>query len=142
MKKTNIMKYNKGDKFKGLTCFGDCEIIEVMETSKFPYCIKLKDSGNEWVMNDKELEKDWILIEETKQVEKMDIENNKHHELWNGVQSIDIMEAYLTKQEYIGFLKGTILKYQLRLGKKDNNEKEIAKIADYRRELDHKLKCV
>ena len=142
MKKTNIMKYKKGDKFKGLMCFGHCEITEVMETSKFPYCIKLKNNDTELIMNDKELEKDWTLIEEPKQVEKMDIENNKHHELWNGVQSIDIIESYLTKQEYIGFLKGTILKYQLRLGKKDNNEKEIAKIADYRRELDHKLKCV
>ena len=62
------MKYKKGDKFKGLMCFGHCEITEVMETSKFPYCIKLKDSDTKLIMNDKELEKDWNLIKETKQV--------------------------------------------------------------------------
>ena len=34
-----------------------------------------------------------------------------------------------------GFLKGNILKYQLRLGKKDEVSKEIEKIEDYKREL-------
>ena len=41
----------------------------------------------------------------------------------------------LTDEEYKGFLKGNILKYQLRLGKKDEVSKEIEKIEDYKREL-------
>ena len=46
----------------------------------------------------------------------MNIEENKHHQLWEGTQSLDIMKKVLTDEEYKGFLKGNILKYQLRLG--------------------------
>jgi len=65
----------------------------------------------------------------------MNIEENKHHQLWEGTQSLDIMKKVLTDEEYKGFLKGNILKYQLRLGKKDDTEKEIQKIKDYTEEL-------
>ena len=61
--------------------------------------------------------------------------NSKHYELWQDLEAIDIIKNTLTKDEYIGFLKGNILKYQLRLGKKDNVEKEIEKIKDYQNEL-------
>jgi len=65
----------------------------------------------------------------------MNIQENKHHQLWEGTQSLDIMKKVLTDEEYKGFLKGNILKYQLRLGKKDDTEKEIQKIKDYTEEL-------
>lgn len=61
--------------------------------------------------------------------------NSKHYELWQDLEAIDIIKNTLTKDEYIGFLKGNILKYQLRLGKKDNVEKEMEKIRDYQNEL-------
>ena len=61
--------------------------------------------------------------------------NSKHYELWQDLEAIDIIKNTLTKDEYIGFLKGNILKYQLRLGKKDNVEKEMEKIKDYQNEL-------
>jgi hypothetical protein len=67
----------------------------------------------------------------------MNIEDNKHHQLWEGTQSLDIMKKVLTDEEYKGFLKGNILKYQLRLGKKDDTEKEIQKIKDYTEELNN-----
>ena len=70
----------------------------------------------------------------------MNIENNKHHQLWEGTQSLDIMKKVLTDEEYKGFLKGNILKYQLRLGKKDDPAKEVQKINDYAKEL-NKLLC-
>lgn len=63
-----------------------------------------------------------------------------HYELWTDMEAIDIIKTILTYDEYIGFLKGNILKYQLRLGKKDNTEKEIIKIQDYKRELEVLLK--
>ncbi len=62
-------------------------------------------------------------------------ENSKHYELWHEYETIDTIKTVLTPDEYIGFLKGNILKYQLRLGKKDNVEKEVIKIKDYQREL-------
>lgn len=62
-------------------------------------------------------------------------ESVNHYGLWEGVEAIDVIKTVLSKAEYIGFLKANILKYQLRLGKKDNVEKEMIKIADYQREL-------
>lgn len=65
-----------------------------------------------------------------------------HYDLWNGIEAIDIMKNCLSLDEYRGFLKGNILKYQLRLGKKDNVEKEMIKIKYYREELDSLLPAV
>jgi len=66
----------------------------------------------------------------------------KHYELWDGFEALDVIKMVLTKEEYIGALKFNILKYQLRLGKKDNIEKEVEKINDYRRELDALLESI
>lgn len=66
---------------------------------------------------------------------KVKNESINHYELWEGNEAIDVIKRILSKSEYIGFLKGNILKYQLRLGKKDNVEKEMIKIEDYTREL-------
>ena len=62
-----------------------------------------------------------------------------HYELWNGSEAIDVLKNSLTEDEYKGFLKGNILKYQLRLGKKDNVDSEIIKIKDYQAELNNIL---
>ena len=35
------------------------------------------------------------------------------------VQPWEVMEAVLTKEEFIGFLKGNVLKYSLRAGRKE-----------------------
>lgn len=61
--------------------------------------------------------------------------NSTHYELWDSFEAIDVIKLSLTPEEYRGFLKGNILKYQLRLGKKDNVDKEIVKIKDYQSEL-------
>lgn len=61
--------------------------------------------------------------------------DSTHYELWQGCEAIDVIKQILTPEEYKGFLKGNILKYQLRLGKKDNVEKEIIKIKDYQNGL-------
>ena len=47
----------------------------------------------------------------------------------------------LTEEEYIGFLKGNIIKYTIRAGKKDDNATEdIIKAKDYLDYLDKALK--
>ena len=61
--------------------------------------------------------------------------NSKHYELWEDFEAIDVIKLVLTEEEYRGFLKGNILKYRLRVGKKDDVLKEIEKIKDYEREL-------
>ena len=39
-----------------------------------------------------------------------------------GVQPWDVMEAVLSRDEFIGFLKGNIIKYSMRAGKKDSDD--------------------
>lgn len=67
-------------------------------------------------------------------------EKSKHYEIWKDFEAIDVLKNCLNLEEYVGFLKGNILKYQLRLGKKDDVSKEIEKIKDYKNELDFILK--
>ena len=41
-----------------------------------------------------------------------------------GVQPWEVMEAVLSREEFIGFLKGNIIKYGMRQGKKDSDDAE------------------
>jgi len=66
---------------------------------------------------------------------KVKNEKSTHYEIWKDFEAIDVIKELLTHEEYIGFLKGNILKYQLRLGKKDSVEADMEKISDYKREL-------
>ena len=65
--------------------------------------------------------------------------NSKHYELWENFEAIDVIKLALTDEEYKGFLKGNILEYRLRAGKKnienDNIIKDINKSIDYERKL-------
>jgi len=61
--------------------------------------------------------------------------DSTHYAVFPGVEAIDVIKTMLSPEEYQGFLKGNILKYQLRLGKKDNVDKELVKIKDYTNEL-------
>lgn len=42
-----------------------------------------------------------------------------HYKLANGMESIDVIRAILSPEEYKGWCKGNALKYQFRAGKKD-----------------------
>ncbi|PWM76717.1 MAG: hypothetical protein DBY32_11375 [Phascolarctobacterium sp.] len=52
------------------------------------------------------------------------------------VQPIEVMQANMTREELIGFLKGNIIKYACRCGRKDDVRKETAKILQYAQWLD------
>lgn len=54
---------------------------------------------------------------------------DKHYQ--SAHQPIEVMQANMTHDEFVGFLKGNIIKYVCRLGKKDDLEKEVAKIKRY-----------
>lgn len=83
-----------------------------------------------------EILKDFIIVEEIKSlVNKLKNPKASHYNLWLDIDSIDIIKANLTQEEYIGALKFNILKYQLRLGKKDCIKSDMEKIEDYKREL-------
>lgn len=46
-------------------------------------------------------------------------------------QPIETMQANMTPEEFVGFLKGNIIKYACRCGRKDAPKKEAAKIRQY-----------
>ena len=47
------------------------------------------------------------------------------------VQPIELMQEQFTAEEFRGYLKGNIIKYASRLGKKDDPKKEADKILNY-----------
>lgn len=47
------------------------------------------------------------------------------------VEPIELMQAQMTREAFMGFLRGNIIKYVSRFGKKDNMAKEAAKIRVY-----------
>lgn len=59
--------------------------------------------------------------------------DDQKHYIEAVVEPIEVMRKLFTPDEYIGFLKGNILKYRLRLGKKKGAsiESDLAKIRQY-----------
>jgi len=60
-----------------------------------------------------------------------------------GIETIKIIRSKLTMEEYIGYLRGTIIKYITRLGyKRQENDiiNEVVKIIWYAKELEDYLK--
>ena len=66
---------------------------------------------------------------------KVKSERGQHYVLWEDYQAIDLIKNVLTYEEYKGYLKGNLLKYRLRAGKKDDAEKDLKKAMDYENEL-------
>lgn len=55
------------------------------------------------------------------------VNNPKHYDLFPGQQSIDVIRAALTPEEFIGFCKGNTLKYRLRAGAKGDASQDLKK---------------
>lgn len=51
------------------------------------------------------------------------------------MQPWDVMEAVLTREEFIGFLKGNVIKYSMRAGKKDASTDDAGKARHYKQKL-------
>lgn len=58
---------------------------------------------------------------------------DEHYASMVGLEPIELMQLVLTYDEFIGFLKGNIIKYSMRAGKKQGEaaEKDIAKAKRY-----------
>ena len=64
---------------------------------------------------------------------------DKHYNELN-IQPIEVMQALLTPAEFLGFLKGNIIKYSYRCGKKDDPKSELAKFERYQEWYQQALK--
>lgn len=62
-----------------------------------------------------------------------DLQIGGQHYKEMGMQPWDVMEAVLTPEEFVGFLKGNIIKYSMRQGKKDSDD--AGKARHYRMKL-------
>jgi len=62
---------------------------------------------------------------------------SKHYELIGGLQAIELLEGVMSLEELKSWAKGNYLKYQLRLGSKDNVQKELKKMATYKDYYDY-----
>lgn len=57
----------------------------------------------------------------------------------NGIECIDAIRAALGREQFIGFLRGQVIKYQWRLGKKDNSDEDNRKSIWYANKLNEVL---
>lgn len=72
----------------------------------------------DWISNDKPTEEEeeaWRMKADDKQV------GGTHYKDM-AVQPWAVMEAVLTRDEFIGFLKGNVIKYAMRQGRKDSDD--------------------
>lgn len=60
-----------------------------------------------------------------------DMVNQPPHYTAGGIETIDFLQAKLTREEFIGYLKGNVLKYGSRLGKKGDTEIDAGKLSWY-----------
>ena len=70
------------------------------------------------------------LLENERNRKKVDVNEWEEH-YKTEVQPIEVMEANMTLEEFRGFLRGNIIKYACRLGRKDDEVQEVNKIIRY-----------
>lgn len=57
-----------------------------------------------------------------------------------GIETLDVIKAKLGPIQYYGYIRGNLLKYQCRIGHKDNGERDAEKIRTYSAELPEAIK--
>lgn len=64
--------------------------------------------------------------------EKSGLAADQHHYNAAGdFQPIEVMQASMPQQQFIGFLRGNVIKYTMRAGRKDDMRREIDKVIQY-----------
>lgn len=140
-------KFKVGDKVKiislddteanwGLTevmyCIGDESVVETVETCD---TVTLRDEYL-YHVSDLELVEDVVV----QQVE-VDNVNSPSHYASQSIECIVAMEAMLSKEEFIGYLRGNIFKYQWRY-KQKNGMEDLKKAQWYQSKLIEKEGCL
>jgi hypothetical protein len=65
----------------------------------------------------------------------VDMVNHPPHYTLGGIETIDFIQAKLTKEEFLGYLKGNVLKYGSRIGNKGAAVLDAGKLAWYAKKL-------
>ena len=69
------------------------------------------------------------LIQDT--YEPTDMVNRPAHYMHGGIETIELIKAFLTPEEFRGYLKGNIIKYRERAPYKGQRELDYAKALKY-----------
>ena len=67
-----------------------------------------------------------------------DLQVSGNHYKDMGIQPWTVMEAILTREEFIGYLKGNVIKYAMRQGKKADSD-DSGKALHYKQKLEEVL---
>lgn len=57
--------------------------------------------------------------------------NQDHYNATGQIQPIEVMQVFLTPEQFIGFCRGNVIKYATRAGRKDEVRKEVNKVIQY-----------
>jgi len=93
-----------------------------------------------WLCKRHHKERHMEIDRENKDKPKPDMVNHPPHYTQGGIEMLDYIRAKFPPEQYIGFLRGNIEKYNTRIGLKDDSVQEAAKIEFYAKELHRFLK--
>ena len=85
----------------------------------------------EWIEMTPEEEEAWKM-----KANEMQVGGTHYKDM--GVQPWDVMESVLTREEFIGFLKGNVIKYAMRQGRKIDSD-DANKCRHYKAKLNEVL---
>ena len=88
-----------------------------------------------WLCKHHHKERHLEIDKENKDKPKPDMVNHPAHYTSGGIETIQYIKAKLSPEEYVGYLRGNIVKYTSRIGLKDDSVQEAAKIEWYAKEL-------
>ncbi len=75
----------------------------------------------------------------TRSASKHDMLNSPKHYRMQGVEAIDILEMSMTEEEFMGYLKGNMLKYIMRYKHKNKPKEDLQKAEWYLKKLIEKI---
>jgi hypothetical protein len=73
---------------------------------------------------------------------KIDMVNHPPHYTQGGIETIEYIRAKTSPDEYIGYLRGNIIKYTSRIGMKGDPKQDAGKIKWYATELERYLSAL
>lgn len=95
------------------------------------YLIRCNDCDSTWFSSLR-----FKIIEDTEDI----VNNPNHYKGSKGIETIDFIENILTREEFIGYLRGNIIKYQSRANLKGRKEEDLKKAKWYSDKLVEVLK--
>lgn len=93
---------------------------------------RVNENGSQFIMGDNA----WSVIEsrpaKRNTLTKELVKNPSHYDIIDDFTTLEMIARSSTVDEFRGFCKGNIIKYRMRVGKKDDVTQEVAKAENYK----------